>query len=437
MNSSIEPPLSSSSKRYKPEPPKDARLYPTQQAYEQHELESHQENDSWHHLPLLLVALPPLLSIVHGRAENWSDAILLLLVAFYLYQLVKVPWEMYYASQTRVVLPSSLSPDSPAEDPFLLRQRESSAAILHRNELIALLSTFLVPILGSYLLLYVRGFLSDPDRYINPGLVNMFGLATSVKPFLHFIKLIKNQSLYHQELVHYPSTQVHVLTQKIEKLESDLHQLSRAFATKSDIRTLRDGVDAPLSQLEKAMKRFSRKEEYLRLTSEEKFLVLGQKIEEQEKRFEEEFEREREERERERERERRRRENGELDFVRFLGRYLGRLIALPVYSDDGQDSTRKRKGAGGTKKKELGWYERGLKWYFFWPINVPKATVEWIVEKTGTTVKGIEEGYGEEKEIKLGGRDGGGGRRSNSTTTTRKIKNSHHNHNNNSNSLKM
>lgn len=43
----------------------------------------------WHHLPLVLVALPPLGAIVHGRAENWSDAIILALVVFYLYQLIK------------------------------------------------------------------------------------------------------------------------------------------------------------------------------------------------------------------------------------------------------------------------------------------------------------------------------------------------------------
>lgn len=181
--------------------------------------------NQWHHLPLLLVALPPLLSIVHGRAENWSDAILLLLVAFYLYQLVKgkfplfllsfilsalcllgtdfwisfrlVPWEMYYASTARTVLPSSTSTTTPAEQqsPEEISLRIRSTSTLRRNELISLLSTFLVPFLGSYLLHYVKELLSDPDRYVNDSLIQMFMIATSVKPFLHLVSLLKNRKL--------------------------------------------------------------------------------------------------------------------------------------------------------------------------------------------------------------------------------------------------
>ena len=48
-----------------------------------------EKTESSHHLPLMIVALPPLGAIIHGRAENWADAILVLLIAFYLYQLIK------------------------------------------------------------------------------------------------------------------------------------------------------------------------------------------------------------------------------------------------------------------------------------------------------------------------------------------------------------
>jgi len=189
-----------------------------------------ERTNAWHHLPLALVALPPLLSIIHGRAENWSDAILLLLVAFYLYQLVKVPWEMYYASTSRKVLPSTMSTvEEEEEDPVLVRQRLESSTILRRNELLSLLTTFLVPCLGAYLLNYIRGLLSDPERYVNDSLIQMFMIATSVKPFLHAVKLLKRQSLYHQELVHYPNTQVHDLKLKLNKLESDLIQVNSLF----------------------------------------------------------------------------------------------------------------------------------------------------------------------------------------------------------------
>ncbi|GAA6014539.1 hypothetical protein JCM11491_004531 [Sporobolomyces phaffii] len=375
--------------------------------------------NAWHHLPLALVALPPLLSIIHGRAENWSDAILLLLVAFYLYQLVKVPWDLYYAAHTRTVLPNELAPNSPEPDPV----RARSAAALRRNELGSLVATALVPVAGAYLLHYVRGLLSDPDRYINPTLINMFAIATTVKPVLHLVQLLKNQSLYHQEVVHYPSSEVYALRQRVDKLEADLVQLSRAFATKADVRALRDGVDVPLSALSHQVKRFSRKEEYLRLTSEERFNVLASRIDDVV-----EQNRERDAALDELDRDRKRR--NDVDFAQFVGRMLGHVFALPAYGGGGSSSSSltssskgKRKGGGGGQT-ELGWYERGLTWYIFWPVNLPKKAVGWAAEKAGATVKGIEQGYVEEKELKTstGGRAGGGGgsRRSASSSTTTK-----------------
>ena len=102
---------------------------------------------------------------------------------------------MYYASNSRTVLPDPLTRDGTEqdEDPALTRQRHASASLLRRNELVALAATALVPAVGAYLLHYVRGLLSDPDRYINPTLINMFSIATSVKPFLHFVHLIKHR----------------------------------------------------------------------------------------------------------------------------------------------------------------------------------------------------------------------------------------------------
>lgn len=76
------------------------------------------------------------------------------------------------------------------------------------------------------------------------------------------------------EAVWYPSTEVHLLRRRVDSLERDISQLSRAFATKDDVRNLRDGVDIPLSQLSKAVRRFDKKEEYLRLSSEEVGLIF-------------------------------------------------------------------------------------------------------------------------------------------------------------------
>ncbi|ORY88903.1 hypothetical protein BCR35DRAFT_208464 [Leucosporidium creatinivorum] len=257
------------------QPPRDPSLYETEEEWKLHH--EAEKTDRLHHLPLILVALPPLGAIIHGRAENWSDALILLLVCWYLYQLVKVPWDLYYASHGRVVLHTA----EPSEgyDPALLAQRQHSISVLRRVELVSLASTFVTPAAGSLLLHYVRNLLSDPDRYINGFVIGLFIMATAVKPLLHFSKLVKNYSLFHQEQVWYPNSEVHYLRGRVDKLESELKQLSRAFATKDDVRTLRDGVDIPLTQLSKAVRRFNREGDLLRLSSEDRFNLLETKLE--------------------------------------------------------------------------------------------------------------------------------------------------------------
>ncbi|GAA5949791.1 hypothetical protein JCM21900_004201 [Sporobolomyces salmonicolor] len=373
------------------QPPKDPDLFDTEDAWRQHhELE---KTSGWHHVPLILVALPPLGAIIHGRAENWSDAIILILICFYLYQLIKVPWEIYYASQARYVLPQArAAPDDATfvEDPLVSAQRDASAAALRRNELFSLLSTMLVPAIGAGLLHYARGLLSDPDRYINRFLISLFAIATSVKPFLHFTRLVKRNSLYHQEAVHYPSSEVHRLRRRVERLETDLVQLSRAFATKSDVRALRDGVDVPLTALSKAVRRFNRKEEYLRLTSEERFALLVARLDEatevqlQQQQALEDLER----------------EANDVDVVKLVGKVLNHVLATrrSVAWTIGEGLAGGRAKGAKNGPEQVGWYERGIMYYLLWPVNVPRTAIGWAVGRAHKVVRGIE-GSGKDPSV--------------------------------------
>lgn len=44
---------------------------------------------NWHYAPLLIAIVPPLGALLGGGADAWSDAILLIIASFYLYQLLK------------------------------------------------------------------------------------------------------------------------------------------------------------------------------------------------------------------------------------------------------------------------------------------------------------------------------------------------------------
>lgn len=80
--------------------------------------------------------------------------------------------------------------------------------------------------------------------------------------------------------MHYPVPTVSLLIKRVQALEDEVDALRTSHATKADVKLLKDGVDAPLTQLSKAVRRYERKEEYLRLSSEEKFALLSERQEE-------------------------------------------------------------------------------------------------------------------------------------------------------------
>lgn len=128
-----------------------------------------------------------------------------------------MPWSIYYASHARYILETaSIQPggEDYAEDPVAASRRREAVDALRRTELLSLAATMVVPSVGSYLLYFVRGLLSDPDRYINRFVISLFAMATvrhmpwtaiadprdllwmsqAVKPLLHFTNLLKNRA---------------------------------------------------------------------------------------------------------------------------------------------------------------------------------------------------------------------------------------------------
>ena len=195
---------------------------------------------------------------------------------------MSVPWELYYASRTRRINASAYAlsrTDSDTPEAVKERRKAASAELL-QNELFSLALCIVSPFLGSYLLYYVRGALSEPERYINSFNVRLFVLASGVKPWSHFLQLIKQRSLFLQNEVHYPVPTVALLVKRVQALENEIDDLRYSHATKADVKLLRDGVDTPLTQLSKAGRRYERKEEYFRLSSEEKFALLTERQEE-------------------------------------------------------------------------------------------------------------------------------------------------------------
>ena len=127
------------------------------------------------HLILLAVALPPSPPSFTPDAHG------------------TVPWDIYAASRTRRILSTTAATST--DDPELARRRAHASSLLLRTELLSLSLTVLSPFLGASLLYWLRGVLSDPDRFVNGRNIRLFVLASGIKPWLHLSRVMRARSL--------------------------------------------------------------------------------------------------------------------------------------------------------------------------------------------------------------------------------------------------
>jgi len=240
----------------------------------------------WHWAPLVIALAPPIGTLLGGHADAWSDAILLLLGTFWLYQWMRVPWDMYALSRTRRILQADEEEEEDEQDTELSdqerlarqRARHYSLTELQRTEYMALLGCILSPFVGAYFLTWAQDNLTDGHKYLNAFNIRLFTLAAGIRPWMHGVSLLRRRLLLLQEDVHYPSSRVEGLKRKMKRLESDLSTLRKLVATKSDVTILREGIDVPLSQLSRAVRRNEKKEETLRLSAEDKFTLVEARL---------------------------------------------------------------------------------------------------------------------------------------------------------------
>lgn len=130
-------------------------------------------------------------------------------------------------------------PHEPGPDPEL----EAAALNLRRTELLALTFCVLSPIIGGYLLHYIREFLSRPSEgVVSTFNITLFVMAAELRPALKLMEMIKQRSLYLQKVVHrdmlegamavkeIPQVDLGPLLGRLEGLEGTIEELRMAVA---------------------------------------------------------------------------------------------------------------------------------------------------------------------------------------------------------------
>jgi hypothetical protein len=106
---------------------------------------------------------------------------------------------------------------------------------LRKHELVGLTWVILSPALAGYTLQYSRYFLSNYDKYMSSFNVTVFILASSIKPLIHIMALLRERTVYLQSEAMVDETEMEMLQKKVDLLEEELDTLRTAFATKRDL----------------------------------------------------------------------------------------------------------------------------------------------------------------------------------------------------------
>ncbi|KAK1974973.1 hypothetical protein LZ30DRAFT_693962 [Colletotrichum cereale] len=307
------------------------------------------EMSNWASIPLAFALLPAVGGMLfkNGSAVV-TDVMLLGLSAVFLHWSVTHPWNWYYSAQavrvraegsTSAVIDDESDTEQAAESPsptastanghaahghaangsigdtsempttptsFAQEQvpkstartrKEDALAELWLHEILALISCFMFPILGAYLLHAIRAQLSRPSE----GLVSnynltIFLLAAEVRPLSHLMKLVQCRTIQLQRDVHtnpykddgVTSDQVRVLMARLEMLETrqeptPIRQNGNSDNSKikqeaSIARDVRNAIQPDLDALNRAVRRYEKKATVLAFQTESRFAAVDTRL---------------------------------------------------------------------------------------------------------------------------------------------------------------
>ncbi|KAJ3536688.1 hypothetical protein NMY22_g5923 [Coprinellus aureogranulatus] len=206
---------------------------------------------SWYEFDLAVVValVSPVGNWLTG-GDHIKNLLLIVLLIFYLHQIIEIPWSLYRKARPRRRSPQF--PPSPSE-PIEARYSHLAATELQRLELFFLFCTLISPLCGALLLRYATSAVLGPDAvsWFSTGL---FVLATGMRPWAHLVDRLNERTSELHDFIHYPEVvtahdkhdPTEELEKRIAKLEKSLAKLKKNVvrATEELYDYVDDAVDA-------------------------------------------------------------------------------------------------------------------------------------------------------------------------------------------------
>ncbi|CZT21925.1 uncharacterized protein RCC_07792 [Ramularia collo-cygni] len=272
----------------------------------------------WHSSPLIFAILPAIGGLFFKDGSAFiTDFLLLALAAVFLNWSISLPWDWYYSAQAirQHVEPSAgdvdfndesamdTASDSAGSSPKgqddhkkptrNAARGEQAAADLRRQEIWALVATFVFPVLAAYLLHVIRAQLSRPSTaVVSDYNLLIFLLAAEIRPCRQIIRLVSNRTLHLQRTVtsndndflsaKSDQSEIDSLKSRLAALEARSTEQNPAAAQKTELTDLstemRKRYEPRLEGLERAVRRYEKRSTTLAMMMDQRLLSLETRV---------------------------------------------------------------------------------------------------------------------------------------------------------------
>jgi len=237
--------------------------------------EQEKSSSSWADLDLSIIVacVSPIGNWLTG-GDHIKNLFLIILLIFYLHQLIEIPWNLYQASRPR----------KPANDRSTKPSTERVAALaateLRRQELFLLFLTVVSPLLGATFLHHVLDALGGAES-LSWFSTTLFVLATGIRPWSHLVTRLRERTHALHDAVHYPpsssnaaNSELVKVTRRLSALENEVKELRARAAHSTKLQDVCDDLSEAVGQLERDSNRSERKADAARLALSARIAAL-------------------------------------------------------------------------------------------------------------------------------------------------------------------
>ncbi|OAX34696.1 hypothetical protein K503DRAFT_425250 [Rhizopogon vinicolor AM-OR11-026] len=227
-------------------------------------------------LSVIVALVSPIGNWLTG-GDHIKNLLLILLLIFYLHQIIQVPWSLYHLSRPRLRSPTR---QMPAEQEVF---RHVASSELRTLEMFYLSLTIFSPLLGAALLRAILISMTGPDA-ISWFSTSLFIFATGVRPWKHLVERLRRRTQDLHTFIHHPpdsssdaKSQIEALTGRIARLEAQLNECKDAMKVLTE--DVFDHMEGAVDGLEGSMRKQEKKNDTNYSSQESRLAMLEQNVE--------------------------------------------------------------------------------------------------------------------------------------------------------------